>query len=507
MKKGPSNQKKRAETRRKKRLKKKLKRLSVKQRLSRMTKERRSLAELIAALNKFPPSMTKTVEPEPEDYPHLLKLGQSPLNATLNGQNSPQEIVRQQLQASKKLTRTASGSPLQWPTSLRVEAAIARRAAIFLCEAPRQQIGRLTYIGGPGVPPSEGKPRAATRLRALFQSLMTPSVLLAGAKRIFSSSSTFMQSVEKGVHREGPLLPPLSFGDPERSQKVSYRTVLGNALLKRINLAKLADNPPREKQLSSNAIKGDIGHKQLVFKEHLREEPRQATEDSFYVLGAEQDSFDDEESIGKEKFGVEEESAEVIEVSPLTPLSSGDPAISRRGSDRTAPNNAPLKLVNLAKLADNSPGAEQGSPNNKEKKKSRRIFVVEKHPQEASCQATEDFHYGLGAEQDSFDDEKIIGKEKVGVEEESPESIKARQMGSCVSCCIDRVLRGDYLIPEEEGEAKQLIEWCQLLQAIAAQYEYGCDKHSGLSASSSSSPYDSSAGLYAQPMGHYSVTK
>jgi hypothetical protein len=170
--------------------------------------------------------------------------------------------------------------------------------------------------------------------------------------------------------------------------------------------------------------------------------------------------------------------------------------------------------VNLAKLADNSPGAEQGSPNNKEKKKSRRIFVVEKHPREFSRQATEDSLYGLGVEWDSFDDEESIGKEKFGADGKSPEAIKARQMGSCLPClsfCLyRRILKGEY--PILEGETtEQLVETCRLLEAVAArgQYDYGCDKHSGISASPSPSPspYYSSAGLYTQPMGHYSVTR
>lgn len=68
-----------------------------------------------------------------------------------------------------------------------------------------------------------------------------------------------------------PPLSSLSSGDPALSRKVSHRTVSGNALLKLVNLAKVANNPPRAEQLSSEGIKGDGVHTRLVLDKQLQE--------------------------------------------------------------------------------------------------------------------------------------------------------------------------------------------------------------------------------------------
>jgi hypothetical protein len=272
MTKSTNSQKKRTAARRRRCLKK-LKRLSVKQKLARQAKERRSLANLIAALNRFSPSTTGAIEPECEKELPQLKLDKSLLNSATNSQGYPQKFGRQQLHhhTQQKHSLTKSLSLLQWLTApLKIEAAIVRHEAALLCLVASRRYWPLTRVGCRVQQPAITS-RAVGHLRELIQSVST---LRAFAKQSFSSSSAPKQPPEKPLHREGPLIPPLSSGDPAVRWSSADRMAMSHVLLKFVNLAKFAANPSRVEQLSSEGIKGDIGNEQLDFEKPLQESIR-----------------------------------------------------------------------------------------------------------------------------------------------------------------------------------------------------------------------------------------
>jgi hypothetical protein len=270
MTKSTSRQKKRTAARRRRCLKK-LKRLSVKQKLARQAKERRSLANLIAALNRFSPSTTGAIEPECEKELPQLKLDKSLLNSATNSQGYPQKFGRQQLHhhTQQKHSLTKSLSLLQWLTApLKIEAAIVRHEAALLClVAPRRET--LAPVGG-SVQQPESTSQKGSHLRELIQNPSTPSALFAVTKPIFSSSIAPMPSPEKPLHQERPLRSPPSSGDPAIRWSSADRMEMSQALLKLVKPAKGADNSPRAEQSSSNNIKRDTKHKQLAFAEPLQ---------------------------------------------------------------------------------------------------------------------------------------------------------------------------------------------------------------------------------------------
>lgn len=226
------------------------------------------MANLIAALHRFPMSMTATIESEREEQAHLLKPDQSLLNVTTNTQEYPQNFGRQQPPAQQKLSANGSLSLLPWRTAPRqIEAAIARREAAVLWRVAPRRYWPLTRVGCCVM-----TPQVVSHRRELIQSPSTRSARSAVAQLIFFYSDALQQPAEKQLHQERPLRSRLSSGDPALSRQVSYRTAPGNELLKLVNLAKVADNPPRAEQAPSNDIKGDRGRKRFIFEKQLQED-------------------------------------------------------------------------------------------------------------------------------------------------------------------------------------------------------------------------------------------
>lgn len=536
MKKRSSPQKKRAAARRKKRLKRR-QRLSVQQRLARLAKEK-TWANLIATLSQFPTNLTGAVEPEPEEYPHLLKLGRSLWNATLNSQAYPQRFGRLQTRVQQQLSVTASLSlPQRLTSALSVGAAVARReSAVLWWVAPRQRCWPLAPVGCRMTLPAS-TPQVVTHYRGPILSHATPGSPYVVAQPTFSCSITLKQPPAKLFCQEKALTPPLSSGYPVRRWEGSNQTAPAAA----VNPDLRADNPPGAEQLSSNGIKGDIEHERFVFKKHPREaRSRRVTKRLRKTTDSIRKSSrpDKKPSLGrvlnraKKQRQLGQTGGSILRIRGWSraddtgllmkcvkllgrkhlgsfrwpSIRSGDGRCwlrERRAASSTDSHHPLFTLIPSAAVpgsrppsvqpslatvlnpdlrADNPPEAEQSSPNNKNEIRSRRIFVFKKHLQAfRPCQATEDSSDEddeLGTEQDAFDDEEeITGQTLFEAEVESPEASRDHQVGFCPSCCIDSLLQGEYPIPEGNS-AEQLVGRFRLREAMssaALQYDYSCD--------------------------------
>lgn len=539
MKKSPRLHKKRPATRRKKRLKRR-QRLSVQQRLARLAKREQALANLVAALNQFPISVTGAVEPEPEAPPHLPELGRALLDVRVNSQEYPQRFGWLQPRVQQKLSVTASVSLPQPLSSARsVGTAVAHREAALLWEVPHQRVWPLAPVGCRMTLPASMPQVVITHARGSILSPVTPGSPYVVAQPTFSCSITLKQPPAKLFCQEGLLIPPQSSGYPARGWKGTYRMAPAAAVDPDLR----ADNPPGAEQSSSESIKGRVGRK-VIFKEYLRETARLYQSSKYLRKTADfirkSSRPDKKPSLGivlnraKKQRQLGQTGGSILRLRGWSPADDTGlgmkqvkllgrkhlgsfhwPSISRSDGQlwlresravsstdrhrqlvtlippvavpRREPPSvqlSPTVVVNPDLRADNPPEAEQSSSDDEKGITWDKVFGAKKHPREARTRrATEDSSDDeLGAEPDSFDDEKEnTGQGRFEVEGESAEAIKARQADSCSICWVLNLLNGEQPVPERVS-CEDLVEHLQFVQEIAAllPLDLGYDDHKGL---------------------------
>jgi hypothetical protein len=374
----------------------------------------RALARLIAALHRFPVSTKAVIEPEYEKELPRLKLGKSLLNATTNLQEAPQNFGRQQPQplAQQKHSLTRRLSLLQWLNApLQLEATIACHEALLLWLVAPRHHETLTLLGCTEAL-SALMPRVGSHLRELTPSPSTLSALNTVAKRIFAGLNLFKLSPEKPLHQERLLISSLSSGDPAVSFEGSYQAMPGDALLKLVNLAKVAGNLSGVEQAFPNNKEEQESHRIFVVEKHPQElKPRRVTKRLRKIANFIGKLFPPDKTpsfrmvlnsaknqrylgqpgrailrlrggsgaaggsllirciklLGRKHLGVfhsppiRQKLLLHQKETPLSHLSSGDRVLHRKVSYQTTAGNPLLKLVNLVRLVGNLSGAEHSS--------------------------------------------------------------------------------------------------------------------------------------------------
>lgn len=246
MKKKTVSPKKRTARRRKRQRSKKRQR-SLQQRLARLAKAQQPFNSLAAALAKASASTISLVESE--KLQRLPLLGKSPLNISIDSQNSPHGFGLNSPVLQRPLSLQGSLSLQRLTSTPQVESSVLCRETALLWVVPRHS-WPLSPVGRRPSPP-ECQPCLLTHVGEPILSAASSSGLLAPALLTDSSSIAVEPRAEKCFQEELPL-PDFAPGVPVARRTAAYQQTPAAAEPKAASSDTGADKPPGTEQSPSD---------------------------------------------------------------------------------------------------------------------------------------------------------------------------------------------------------------------------------------------------------------